>query len=258
MAMMEFNDLALSIAGTEVLAGVSMKIDDGEIVGILGRAGCGKTVLMETLAGLHRRYGGEILIDRRPLLSFGRKEYARALTYHAGEPGNPDETVREFLKLARISYKKPFNPYSEYDLQLVDEAISAMEIEGLRDHVLGSLSASAIKRVMLAFSLARNTGHLLLDEPTSGLDIRSVSLLHKALSRYAIEGKNIVIIASNDINFIAQTADRIAVMEGGVIALQGGHDLIDPDMIKRFFGVDVLISRNIYNGRPGVHLFPEN
>lgn len=256
--MLEFNDLALNIKGVEVLSGISMKIGDGEIVGILGRGGSGKTVLLETLAGLHRRYSGEILIDRRPLLSFRRREFAQVLTYHSGEPGNPDDSVREFLKLARLPFKKPLNPYTEYDLQLVDDAMAAMDLEGIREDALGSLSASTMKRVMIAFSLARNTGHLLLDEPTAGLDLRSLSLLHKALSRYAIEGKNIVIIASNDINFVAQTADRIVVIEAGAIALQGEHDVIDADMIKRFFGVDVFISRNIYNGRPGVHLFPEN
>jgi iron complex transport system ATP-binding protein len=256
--MMELNNLALNIAGEEVLSGISMKIDDGEIVGILGRGGSGKSVLMETLAGLHRRYSGEILIDRRPLLSFKRREFAQALTYHSDLPGNPDETVYEFLKLSRLPFKKPFNPFSEYDLQLVDEAMVTMELEGVREQMLGRLSGSALKRVMLAFCLARNTGHLLLDEPTSGLDLRSVSLLQKALSRYAIEGKNLVIIASNDINFVAQTSDKIAVMEDGGIAFQGGHDLIDTDMIKRFFGAEVFISRNIYNGRPGVHLFPEN
>ena len=121
-----------------------------------------------------------------------------------------------------------------------------------------ALSGSYAKRAVLAFALARGTGLLLLDNPTAGLDLRSLALLQKALSRYALGGRNIAVIASNDLNFIAQTADRIVVLDGGAVVLEGGPDIIDADMVKRFFGLEVFVSKNVYNGKPNVHFFPEN
>lgn len=256
--MVEILDLGLAIDGKEVLSNISLSFNDGEVVGIIGRGGSGKSLLLGAIAGAYRNFAGEILVGRRPVRGLPRRELARAVTFHAAEPGNEDENVREFLKLARLPFKKFLNPLTDYDLQIVDESMALLELEEMADRPLRALSGSYAKRALLAFSLVRNTDLLLLDNPTAGLDLRSLALLQKALSRYALGGKNIAVVASNDLNFIAQTADRIVVLDGGAVALQGGPEIIDVDMVKRFFGLDVFVSKNVYNGKPNVHFFPEN
>lgn len=256
--MVEIRDLGLAMDGRELLSGVSLSLNDGEVIGIIGRGGSGKTLLLETIAGMHRSFAGEIYVGKRPLRSLSRRELGKEVTFHAESPMNGDETVGEFIRLARVPFKKFLNPLTGYDLQIVDECVSLMELGEVADTPLGILPGSVARRALLAFNLARGTELLLLDDPTAGLDLRSLALLQKAISRYALGGKNIAVIASNDLNFIAQTADRIVVMEGGSVAAEGGPDIIDVDMVKRFFGLDAFVSKNVYNGKPNVHFFPEN
>jgi iron complex transport system ATP-binding protein len=256
--MVEIRDLGLDLDGKRLLSGISLAFNDGEVTGIIGRGGAGKSLLLGALAGTHRSFDGEILLDRRPLRSLSRRDIGRMVTCHVDEPQNEDESVREFLKLSRLPFKKFLNPLTDYDLQIVDDCMALLELGDMADVPLRALSGSYSQRAVLAFALARDTGLLLLDNPTAGLDLRALGLLQKALSRYALGGKNIVVIASNDLNFIAQTADRIVVLDGGAVALVGGPDIIDADMVKRFFGLEVFVSKNVYNGKPNVHFFPEN
>ncbi len=256
--MIDIIDLGLKIGGVEILSKISLTLHGGEIVGLLGAGGSGKSALLRSIAGEYRRFDGEILIDARPLLSFSRRELARTITFHAGPPENPEETVGEFLKLARAPFKKMLDPLSDYDLQLVDECLAGFGLEEKLDMPLGTLSGAFLQRAMLAFCFARNTDVLLLDEPTAGLDIRSLVLLQKMLYRHVIGGKKTAIVGSNDLNFIAQTADRIIILEGGTPVMMGGAEIIDTDTVKRFFGIDVFVSKNVYNGKPNVHFFPEN
>jgi len=65
-----------------------------------------------------------------------------------------------------------------------------------------------------------------------------------------------VLLASGDINFIAQTADRVLVMDAGILAEDIAPERIDVELIRRYFKIEVLVSRNIYNGRPELHVFP--
>jgi iron complex transport system ATP-binding protein len=256
--MVEIRELGLDLDGKRLLSGISLAFNDGEVTGIIGRGGAGKSLFLDALSGTYRTFDGEILVDRRPLRGLSRRDLGRMITCHVDEPQNEDERVREFLKLARLPFKKFLNPLTDYDLQIVDDCMALLELGDMADVPLRALSGSYAKRAVLAFALARDTGLLLLDDPTAGLDLRALALLQKALSRYALGGKNIVVIASNDLNFIAQTADRIVVLDGGAVVMEGGPDIIDADMVKRFFGLEVFVSKNVYNGKPNVHFFPEN
>ena len=122
---------------------------------------------------------------------------------------------------------------------------------------IGDVPDGVLRRALLARALIRSAHAVLLDNPTGDLDIVSVRLLKKALARYVIEGSRIAVISSVDINFIADVADRVLVMDGGRIVESGPVDIIDAELIRRYFGVDVIISRNIYNGRPQIHTFPD-
>lgn len=159
--------------------------------------------------------------------------------------------------LARIPYKKRFSPFSEYDVQVAEKYIKLFGLEDYTEARLIELPGAIFKRALIAFSFIMETKAVLIDNPTSDMDIPSIKMLQRAIARYVIDGGNTVIIASNDLNFVSQTADRIVVIEDGSVALDGDPSIIDPDMVKRYFGVDVFISKNVYNGRPNVNLFPE-
>ncbi len=256
--MIELKNVSCDLGGRRVLDGIDLVFNSGEIVGLAGGSGSGKSALMKLIAGKLSRSGGEVRIDDMPPGSRGKKEFHRVVYYLDEKPENLDETVGDFLLLSRIPYKRFLNPFTDYDLQTVEQAMALFELEPHREEPLAVLSEDQFDRVLLAFAFARGARVMLLDNPTRGLDIRSTVLLQKAISRYVLNGDTIVVIASSDLNFIAQTADRVIVLDEGRVALAGTHEIIDADLIKQYFGVDVFVSRNVYNGRPNVHFFPES
>nr|HPI89688.1 ABC transporter ATP-binding protein [Spirochaetota bacterium] len=111
---------------------------------------------------------------------------------------------------------------------------------------------------LLAHAFTREAGITLLDEPTQFLDLKSLALLHRTLAKKSSEGGGTIFICSNDINFILQCADRIIILYQGAVAEEGNVSIVTDDLIQKYFGIRVILSKNIYNGKPVVHYFPEN
>lgn len=257
--MIEITDLSFKYNEKDVIRGISTRFNDGEIIGIIGKSGSGKTLLLKLLSGMIKDFDGEILINKRPLLSFSRRELHANISFFRNIiPDNSDETLYNFLILSRLPHKKLLNPLSDYDIQVVEENMNMFELEKYRDSTLSSLPDGILKKAMLAFFFSRKANIFLLDNPTAELDIHSISLLHKAISRYVLDGQNTIILALNDLNFILQTSDRVLLLNNGELAMEAHPTSIDVDIIREHFGIEVFLSKNIFNGRPNIHFFPEN
>ncbi|MCX7679444.1 MAG: ABC transporter ATP-binding protein [Spirochaetes bacterium] len=255
--MIECKNVNFTSHGREILKNINLFVQGGEIVGIIGPGGCGKSTLCNILNGTIKSHDGEVLINNRPLRSFSQNERARHVSTIFGIPENTEITVFEFILLSRTPFKKLLNPFSSYDIQIAEEYLEGFELTKHRDSLLCQLSPAQLKLVLLAFAFTRQADVIVLDDATESLDLRGLTLLHKTLIRYVVHGNTAAILTSNDINFIAQTADKIAIVSDGSIQMIGGHEIIDADIIKQYFNVDVFISKNVYNGRPNVHFFPE-
>ena len=255
--MIDVKQCSLSISGITVLDDITITLNDGETIGIVGKSGSGKTSFLKTLAHRIPGYGGSISVNGAPLPLL-KSALEKEVTYCGpAVPANPDESLGEFLLQGRLPYKKAFRPYSDYDRQTVDEYADILDLTRLRAMKIGAVPDGAFRRALLARAFVRGSHAVLLDNPTSDLDITSVVLLQKAIARYVIEGNRLAVVCSGDLNFVSAVADRVLVMDGGRIAESGTVDILDADLIKRYFGIDVIISRNIYNGKPQIHSFPE-
>lgn len=256
--MIEINNLTLKINGKIILDDISVTANDGEIIGVIGPTGAGKTLLLKTAAGLMPKYRGGISINGEAPRAASGVKGARLLSWYSSDlPHNPDETVYDFLLLSRVAYKKKFRPFSDYDRQVADEYIALLELGPSRDERIGTLPDGIFRRVMLAHVFIRESYAMLLDNPTNDLDIVSLKTLKKTLSRYVMNGNRIAVIGSNDLNFIAQTVDRILVMNRGRIVESGTADILTPELIKKYFGIEAVISRNVFSGKPEIHFFPD-
>ena len=92
--MIEIKDLHFTYNGSEIINGINARFNDGEIIGIIGKSGSGKTILLKLLSGKIKDFKGEILIDRRPILSFSRKELHKKISYSRNIiPENTEETI---------------------------------------------------------------------------------------------------------------------------------------------------------------------
>lgn len=235
-----------------------LTIDDGEILGIIGAEGSGKTSMLKSIAGLCT-YAGSILIGNSELSEIDKSVKNKIISHNIYLCAkNPDESLENFLILSRLPFKGRFSPFSEYDRDARERYSAELGLSPFMQTPIGMLSSSPLKKALICFAMIREAQILLLDEPASGLDLLSSKNLARSLSRYTSAGSRSVLIASNDINFVLQSADRIAVMKGGAVSHVSKPEEINAEHIKKYFGVDSLITRNVYNGRPAVHYFSEN
>lgn len=255
--MIVLDNVGLAISGRTVLEKISLTCNDGEILGITGASGAGKSVVLRAMAGLLRPSSGSILHNGAPLPRRSRDSATVVTHLDAIPPCCGDEKLGSYLLLGRNIHRGPFRPYSDFDRQVMEENMKILGLEAMKDIGVGSLPGSARKRAIIARALIREPRALLLDNPECDLDIASERLLVKALARYVMEGTRLAVIASGDLNFLSRTADRIVIMEDGGIAEIGDAEILTAATIKRYFGVDVIVSRNVYSGKPEIQLFPD-
>ncbi len=254
--MIDIRDLSFERGGRLIIDFMSVRFETGSVTSIIGRSGSGKSTLLSIIAGAARSFEGEVLIDSRPVRARSTGELHRAIARFGGAgPANLDEKTGDFVLLSRAPYRKMLHAFGDMDREAAQESMDSFDLGALAHMPLGALPGGAFRRALLAFAFARRADHLLLDNPTDGLDVHDAALLSRALQRYTISGERTVLLATGDISFAAQTSDRILVMDGGKIARDMTPDGISAELVKEYFDTDVLVSRNVYNGRPQVHFY---
>ncbi len=203
---------------------ISLRVHRGEIVGLFGLVGSGRSELLETIFGLHQPRSGEIRLDGRPVRFASARDAARA-----GVALVPEERQRQGLF---------FNLTLRHNMVIADAAINGgarvrddAEIEGATkmlgdwrikasgiDAMPDSLSGGNQQKVVLARWLAVQPRVLLLDEPTKGVDVGAKFEIHEMIRRQAAEGLAVLVVSS-DLPEILALSDRVLVMKEG--ALQG-------------------------------------
>lgn len=207
---------------TEALAGVTLQVEAGEAVGIIGPTGSGKSTLIQHFNGLLRPTSGRVLVDGRDLWA-PRADRRRArqeigLLFQFPEYQLFEETVRRDVA------------YGPRNLGLSGGEVAARADEALRQVGLDparfgerspfSLSGGEMRRVALAGVLAMRPRALVLDEPTAGLDPRGRRELLERIERLHRQGLTIVMV-THSMDDVARVAGRIVIMHAGRIAMQG-------------------------------------
>ena len=230
--------LRKSYAGTEVLHGVSLEVERGEVFVIMGPSGSGKSVLLRHIIGLEEPNAGEILIEGERIDSEGvADKYRMAMVFQSGallNSLNVGENVGLYLREHRL--KKS----AEID-EIVREKLELLGLKGVEKKMPNELSGGMKKRVAIARALVIDPQLILYDEPTSELDpLSAVTIGEEILDlKERIHVTSIVVTHDRDLAF--GVADRIALMhEGNIIAL-GTPEAVkkNPDpLVQRFLTVD--------------------
>jgi iron complex transport system ATP-binding protein len=255
--MVEINNLFMQSEGIDVLKDISLSVNEGELFGIIGRASSGKSLLCSGLSGLWG-YDGSIKINGRELREIPVKEKNRLLSAIERRYAiNPELTVSDFTLLSRVPNKQSFRSFSQEDREINDNYLRELSLYSQSLLTVGSLSESGLSLAMIAFSMVREAPLLILDEPTAYLDPEGSIVFSKALIKYLFNGGRTAVICSNDLNFLFQNADRIAIIHDGRIAEVLSPSEINAELLLKYFGIDTIITRNVYNGKPVVNIFSE-
>ena len=196
--------------------GVSIAIEKGEFVGVIGHTGSGKSTLIQTLNGLIRPTSGQVLLDGKDIWQEPKK--IRSVRFRVGMVFQyPEYQLFEETVLKDIMFGPKNMGLSEDEAR--ERAYEAARFTDLKEELLEKspfeLSGGEKRRAAIAGVIAMDPEVLILDEPTAGLDPRGRDVLLSQIGQYHRERGNTVLLVSHSMEDIGRTADRLLVMSGG-------------------------------------------
>lgn len=231
--MLEVSDLDAGYGESVVVHGVSLKVDDGEAVAIIGSNGAGKTTLLRTICGLLPARGGHVRYDEGDLLGKAAHHIARlGIAYVPAERHLfPAMSVHENLELGAY----PARP-DQHQLQLVFELFP--RLADRRNQRAGTMSGGEQQMLAVGRALMAQPRLLMLDEPTTGLAPILAEEAYESLKVLRSEGTT-VLVAEQQVPLALNFADRAYVIEDGRIQMDGlAADLRNnPDVQRAYMGV---------------------
>lgn len=217
--MIELKDVRKSFGKNEVLKGINLQIDKGEVVVIIGPSGSGKSTVLRTMNYLEEPTSGHVIVDGMDLSDKNKLNAVRTEVGMVFQNFNlfPHMTVLDNLTLASVNVRKTDKKEAQ------DIAMKLLERVGLADKAQmypDSLSGGQKQRVAIARALAMKPKVMLFDEPTSALDPEMVREVLDVMKSLADEGMTMVIV-THEMGFAKEVADRVLFVDGGQILEDG-------------------------------------
>lgn len=233
------NAIEKVLGKNRILKGIDLKIEDRELIGIIGPKGSGKSTLLKCIYRTLRPTGGAVYLDGRPLSRYSYRESARRIAVVAQHHSYSfDFTAAEVVRMGRSPHKRFLERDDAKDLRIVADALKTVGMAAYADRLFSTLSGGEQQRVILARALAQQTPCLILDEPTNHLDIKYQLQLMDLIRNL----DRTVITAIHDLHIAAMYCDRIVALKDGKIAGQGSpNELLTPAFIRAVYEVDAQV-----------------
>ena len=240
--LLRIENLTFGYASTPLFYGVSVRVQAGEMIALLGPNGSGKTTLLRLLSGVLKAQQGSIMLDGRELAAWGRRGSAQRIAVVPQELQVPFAfTVEQMVALGRTPFIPLLGSRTRRDAQIVREAMQATEVDGLEGRIFHELSGGERQRVTVAMALAQQPRLLLLDEPTAHLDIKYQIEMLELVRRLNRETGVTILAAMHDLNLAARYFPRLLLFQHGIVADGGPAEVLEPRLLRRVYGVNVQV-----------------
>jgi len=222
--MLNVRDLCFAYGPLPVLRGASFEAKAGEVCGLFGPNGCGKTTLFRCCLGLLHGRAEHLSVDGHVLAPMSPRDRARLMAYVPQEHTSPFPLrVSDVVMLGRTPYLGLLGRASAADREIVAETVARLGLTDLSARAYDRLSGGQRQLVLIARAVAQRTPVILLDEPASGLDFHNQMLIWRVLRDLAAGGTTVV-CCSHDINHVAWFCDHAVVMQSGIVVAEGPPD----------------------------------
>lgn len=226
--MIKLENIHKSFGKTEVLKGISLEVNQGDIISILGPSGSGKTTLLRCINFLERANDGQITIDdislpvknasKKDILALRKKTAMVFQSYNLFQHKTVLQNITEGLTVVQ---QKP----EKVAIAIAHELLQKVGLDHKADAYPSALSGGQQQRVGIARALALNPEVILFDEPTSALDPELVGEVLDVIRKIAKSGITMIIV-THEMNFAREVSNRIIFMDGGVVLEEGEPHII--------------------------------
>lgn len=233
MHKLEVKNLKKTIKKTEIIKGISLFVENGEIVGLLGPNGAGKTTTFYMICGLIPASGGEFFLDNNEISKISLNKRARLGIGYLPQESSifKDLSVEENLMLAaEITYKDENEANKK-----VNEMLNLLNIEPIRDRKGVSLSGGERRRCEIARSLMITPKFLLLDEPFAGVDPIAVADIQNIVKSLKDLGIGVLITDHNVRETLAICDRAYVIKDGSLLASGSSKDVANDENVKKYY-----------------------
>lgn len=228
---------------TTVVKNISMNVEGGEILCILGPNGVGKTTFFKTILGFLKLQSGKILLNGQNISYWSKKKLAESIGYvpQAHTPPFPFSVI-DVILMGRTAHIGMLDSPSKKDMEIAEESLNTLNISYLKDKIYTEISGGERQMVLIARALTQQPKILVMDEPTSNLDFGNQVKVLEEINKLSKKGIGIIMTSHfPDHAFLCCT--KVALMQKNNLFTIGNVDaVVTEGNLKRAYGVDVKIT----------------
>lgn len=235
---MQIKNLTKKYDDKAVVDSVSFEIPKGKVISLIGPNGAGKSTVMGMISRLIAHDSGQVNFEGTDITKWKSKELSKRLAILTQSNNIQMKlTVRELVAFGRFPYSG--GRITKEDREIIDKAISYMELEEFQDRFIDELSGGQRQRACIAMVIAQDTEYVLLDEPTNNLDIYHATNMMKIVRRLCDELGKTVVLVLHEINYAAFYSDYICAFVNGKIAKFGTvEEVMTKENLSEIYKVD--------------------
>lgn len=237
MKILDLQNVSFSYEKNDFIRDLSLSLNGGEFVSLIGANGSGKSTILKLSAGILKPCAGEINLWGKPIHLYGGKDRAKLISYLPQILDiNIPFKVKELVSMGLYPYDVP-------PALSAEEAMKMVGLDEGGNSFVTKLSGGEKRRVFIAMTLLQGAGILLLDEPIANLDIKYQVELIRLLKKLKNDKNISIVMALHDMNMVFQFDYTYVLKEGKLVASGPPHDIITDKLIKNVFDVDITINK---------------
>jgi ABC-2 type transport system ATP-binding protein len=211
--LLEINNISKSFGSNKVLQNLSLELFPGDVIGLIGKSGCGKTTLLKILVGYYKADGGKIIFNGKDITE-DFSSIKRTVGYTTQENAFYEKlTVYENL----LYYANLYGVKKSNLRKYLEELLASVDLLKSKDSLAGEISGGMKRRLDFAISIVHDPDLIILDEPTAGLDPLLTEQFWQVVYRVMRSRKKAAIISTHILHEVAEHCNKAAVMNHGKI-----------------------------------------